>query len=677
MSKESADEDSRHKIKELHNVAAKMESVHSEEEIFEIIMESSRQILDFYACSIDILKGDKFEVKAMRGGVQEKGTTYPIEGIAGKTVKECESYLVHDISEDTDAAPKSDTYRSAISIPIGDIGVFQALSEEKGHFDERDIELSEILMNHASEAIKRLRFENELQERNETVKRLHDTAIKMGDCTNEEEIYELTAAAAKNVLDFSVCSILMKHEDNGLEVKVSLSEDLNKGDILPLRDSIYTKTFMEKKSYLVNNIDEFKGAKPSSPSFKSVISIPIGDMGVFQAISDQVNNFNKDELELSELLISHLSETIKRLRNKKAVQESEKRYRGIFDNTGTAKALLDDELNIELVNKEFEKISGYEKAELEGHLKFRDFLFQDDLNKLISFMEESQNQRNNISEKYELRFIDKSGNIKETIGAISNVPGTRKFNLSIMDITEFKYAMEELKKSEKKYQTIFEKSGTAMLKIRKDTIIDMVNSKFVELFGYGKKEVEGKKSWTEIVVEKYLPKMEKYHQQRRENPNSAPVSYECEVIDKSGNSRKVILNVSMIPETDKSLVSIIDISDRKGFFEFGAMLDTLDIGMFILDSDGTITKANRRVLEILDSSEESLVGNDYKETILSNCKDVINQLNSNESKFNVIDKELIDKNGNKFKAKISSSKLMDISNNETYILCQLYPLVES
>ncbi|MFW6304480.1 MAG: hypothetical protein ACOC1V_01735 [Candidatus Saliniplasma sp.] len=40
MSKESADEDSRHKIKELHNVAAKMESVHSEEEIFEIIMES-------------------------------------------------------------------------------------------------------------------------------------------------------------------------------------------------------------------------------------------------------------------------------------------------------------------------------------------------------------------------------------------------------------------------------------------------------------------------------------------------------------------------------------------------------------------------------------------------------------------------------------------------------------
>ena len=664
------------KIKELHKVATKMEKAGSEEKIYEILMDASEQILDFYACSIDILDGKNLEVKAMRGGVQEEGTKYPIEGIAGKTVKKSESYLIPDIYEENDALPKSDNYQSAISIPIGDIGVFQALSEEKEHFDERDLELTEILMNHAAEAIKRLRSEDALRKKSEIVKKLHDTARKMGDCTKEEEIYDIAVKDAKNVLEFYVCSILLEHEGNRFQVKATTSDDYEKGTILPMGDTIYSKTYMEKKSYLVNDLSEFKGAKPSSPEFKSVISVPIGKIGVFQAISDKVNNFDKNDLELAELLISHLSESIKRLRNEKKVRESEKIYRGIFDNTGTAKILIDNDLKVQLANNEFETLSGYKKNELEGHIKFRDFLFEDDIERIINFIEKAKNKPKNVSEKYELRFIDKLGNIKETIGAISSIPGTDKFNLSIMDITDFKWAIDELKKSEKKYQTIFEKSGTAMVKVRKDTIIEMVNSKFVEMFGYAKKEVEGKKSWTELVVEDYLPKMEKYHQKRRIDPDSVPTSYECEVIDKSGNKRKVILNVSMIPETDKSLVSLIDISDKEDFVEFQSMLDGLDIGMFILNSEGIVIKTNGTVLNIFNIEEEDVVKKDYKETILSNFENIIEELKSNESKFSMSNKEFEDKDGNSFEVEINSSFIRQLDNDESYILCQISPIKE-
>ncbi len=671
MTKDISDNSDRVKIKELHDVAGKMKKANSEDEIYDILMDASRKILDFYACSIDILKGDNFEVKTMRGGVQEEGTRYPVEGIAGKTVKNFRSYLISDMDQEDDAVPKRESYRSAISIPIRDIGVFQALSEEINHFDERDLELSEILMNHAAEAIKRLRSEEKLKEKNKIVKELHGTAIKMGEITDEEEIYEYTINAAKNVLEFYVCSIFMEENGNGLVVKATLSDDYEKGDILPLGDSIYTKTFMENKSYMVNNLDDFKGAKPSSKEFKSVISVPIGDIGVFQAISDKVNNFDEDDLELAELLVSHLSETIKRLRNKKELRASEKRYRGIFNNTGAAKIILDDDLKIELVNNEFEKLSGYIKNELEGHVKFQDFLFVEDLDKIKQFIEKSKNVSKNISEKYEFRFIDKLGNVKETISAISNIPGTGKYNLSIMDITNFKIAMDELKKSEKKYQTIFEKSGTAMVKIRKDTVIEMVNNKFVEMFGYTKKEVEGKKSWTEFVVEDYLPKMERYHRKRRKDPNSVPASYECKVIDKSGKMRRVLLNVSMIPETDKSLVSMIDISNKEASVNFVTTWDELDIGLFILNSDDNVIKANRKILEIFDISEEGIIGKDYKKTILSDLEDIFKDLKSGASRFSIVEKELKDSKGDKFIAEVNPSLIKNKDNDESYILCQI------
>ncbi|MBS3792802.1 sensor domain-containing diguanylate cyclase, partial [Candidatus Bipolaricaulota bacterium] len=54
--------------------------------------------------------------------------------------------------------------RSYISVPIGEVGVFQAASKRKGAFNKTDIELAEILAGHLSEEVKRIRLEEELKE---------------------------------------------------------------------------------------------------------------------------------------------------------------------------------------------------------------------------------------------------------------------------------------------------------------------------------------------------------------------------------------------------------------------------------------------------------------------------------------------------------------------------------
>ena len=133
----------------------------------------------------------------------------------------------------------------------------------------------------------------------------------------------------------------------------------------------------------------------------------------------------------------------------------------------------------------------------------------------------------------------------------------------IEDITEQKRSEEALRQSETYYRVIFETSGSAMLIIEHDTIISGVNINFEKMFGYPKIEVEGKKSWTQLVHPDDMEWMKKYHYSRRSAPFEAPRNYEFRFFTRNGDLRYGYLSIDMISGTKKSVVSIVDITDRK------------------------------------------------------------------------------------------------------------------
>ena len=53
-------------------------------------------------------------------------------------------------------------------------------------------------------------------------------------------------------------------------------------------------------------------------------------------------------------------------RLEEALKESENRYRAIFETTGAATLIVEEDTIISLVNNEFEKITGYARDEIEG-----------------------------------------------------------------------------------------------------------------------------------------------------------------------------------------------------------------------------------------------------------------------------------------------------------------------
>jgi len=133
----------------------------------------------------------------------------------------------------------------------------------------------------------------------------------------------------------------------------------------------------------------------------------------------------------------------------------------------------------------------------------------------------------------------------------------------LRDITNQKRTEEALRQSENYYRSIFETSGSAMFILEQDTTISHANSNFEELSGYSRKEVEGKKSWTEFVHPDDVAWMKEYHFSRRQDPGVVPQNYEFRFIDRHGEVHQGFLTIDMIPETTKSVVSLIDITERK------------------------------------------------------------------------------------------------------------------
>jgi PAS domain S-box-containing protein len=143
----------------------------------------------------------------------------------------------------------------------------------------------------------------------------------------------------------------------------------------------------------------------------------------------------------------------------------------------------------------------------------------------------------------------------------------------VRKITEYEAARRELdtmretvRTQEEQYKNAIEYTGTAMLVLEEDETISAGNHKTEIITGYSKAEFINRRPFTEYIAKEDRERMLSYFKQRREGrqdaPNVAPTEYEFKLLQKNGGVRNMLINVSMIPDTKKSLVSLMDITDR-------------------------------------------------------------------------------------------------------------------
>jgi diguanylate cyclase (GGDEF)-like protein/PAS domain S-box-containing protein len=154
------------RIERLHEIAHDLEACEDEDQVYRLTVEAAERTLSFSVCTLDIVEQDRLVVKATSSASPpeaSQGRELKEGGLAAQTYRTKQTTVFGRIEDVPEATPLREDIRSGISAPIGDIGVFQAISTEHDAFTKNDARMIDLLLGHTYEAIRRIRLQQDLK----------------------------------------------------------------------------------------------------------------------------------------------------------------------------------------------------------------------------------------------------------------------------------------------------------------------------------------------------------------------------------------------------------------------------------------------------------------------------------------------------------------------------------
>ncbi|MFB6103567.1 MAG: PAS domain S-box protein [Halobacteriaceae archaeon] len=195
---------------------------------------------------------------------------------------------------------------------------------------------------------------------------LHETAVELGACERVQTVYELVVEAAAAVLpgeyviaDAVVGDTLVPRAESPGEVAADVT-----GVALDPDQNVASRAYERQEAVVVDDIHGPEGV-PTGSEYASVLSVPIGEHGVFQVAARETAAFDDRDRELAELLVSHATAALDRLAETAQRRQERQRLAGLFRNLPSATVeyeLVDGEPVVRAVNPAFESVFGYDAA---------------------------------------------------------------------------------------------------------------------------------------------------------------------------------------------------------------------------------------------------------------------------------------------------------------------------
>jgi PAS domain S-box-containing protein len=267
--------------------------------------------------------------------------------------------------------------------------------------------------------------------------------------------------------------------------------------------------------------------------------------------------FELNGKKVSHAIVRDISER-KRVQNE--LKESESDYRAIFENTGTATLIAEEDSTISLVNTELERLIGYSKDELEGKRKWTNFVVKDDLEQMKKYHQLRRDDPAAAPKSYDFQLIDRYDDVKDVHAVIDLIPGTKKSIASLLDITESKKIEEKIQM----LANFVESSDDAIITKSLEGLITSWNKGAELIYGYSAEDVIGK----DISILS-LPQLKDETNQLIEKIKLGERVLHYETIRKRKDGGKINVSLTLSPILDSSGtlsgISTIarDITERK------------------------------------------------------------------------------------------------------------------
>ena len=174
-----------------------------------------------------------------------------------------------------------------------------------------------------------------------------------------------------------------------------------------------------------------------------------------------------------------------------SLRESERNYRIIFENTGTATVIVDEDMTISDVNSEVEKLTGFKREEIVGKMKWTDFAIKVEHERLQNYFIKRKLDPDSAPREFETQVKDKNGNVKDILVTVANIPGTGKTVLSFLDITSRKNMEDKLHQAVEEWERTFDAVPDLIAIINNDYRVVRVNKAMADRLGVGPDDCVG------------------------------------------------------------------------------------------------------------------------------------------------------------------------------------------
>jgi two-component system, cell cycle sensor histidine kinase and response regulator CckA len=164
----------------------------------------------------------------------------------------------------------------------------------------------------------------------------------------------------------------------------------------------------------------------------------------------------------------------------------EELYRVLFEHTGVGLMFVAEDTTILLANKEFENLSGYSKAEVEGLMSWTALIAEPgDLELMKEYHRLRRVDPAAAPAVYDTKFRDKGGGVRDIAMRVTMIPGTTNSLASFLEITEQKRAEDLIRESEEKYRTLVDSLQDTLYRCDRQGNIIFVSPSGARLLGLG------------------------------------------------------------------------------------------------------------------------------------------------------------------------------------------------
>ncbi len=350
-----------------------------------------------------------------------------------------------------------------------------------------------------------------------------------------------------------------------------------------------------------------------------------------------------DDPEINGIIVS-AQDISDRKEIEEELQESEKKFRTVIENSADAIFLTDQEGNYTYANEAASDILGYSREEL-MEMNIVDLLPDKDVEDGLETFEKMLEEEQVLTE---MTLLAKDGTeIPVDLNGVLLPNG--KIYGSCRDITERKEAEKELKKQEEKYRSIFEQFQDLYYRTDLEGNIEELSPSVKTLSGYSRDELIG-----ESVSKVYSDPEERAELLNELLEDGEVRGYEIKLEKKSGEIAIASVNSHLIKGEDGDVKgvegTIRDITEKKKAEEalerekrrYETLFQQNPESVLEVDEDYKIVKVNERFQDVFSYKEEDILGKNLDDLVVPDDKiEEAEELNKKAKREGYVDHETV------------------------------------